>query len=84
MGEIEEEGFDQRNKVEFFLFEYSDSVESGEEVVLCHPLHHAEQGRRNAEALDDEVSKVFSWTQHKEDVQACGIGIRSLLTSRIT
>ena len=34
MGEIEEEGFDQRNKVEFFLFEYSDPVESGEEVVL--------------------------------------------------
>ena len=72
MGEIEEERFDQRNKVEFFLFEYSDSVESGEEVVLCHPLHHAEQGRRNAEALDDEVSEVLSWTQHEEDVLMLG------------
>ena len=60
MGKIEEEGFDQRNKVEFYLFENSDSVESGEEVVLSHPLLHAEQGRRNAEALDDEVIEVFS------------------------
>ena len=77
MGEIEEEGFNQRNKVEFYLFEYSDSVESGEEVVLCHPLHHAEQGRRNAKTLDDEVSEVLSWTQHKENVQAWGIEVRS-------
>ena len=72
VGKMEEEGFDQKNEIEFFFCEYFDFVESGEEMVLSHPLHHTEQRRCNTQALDDEVGEVLSWTQHKEDVQSWG------------